>query len=181
MSNVNNLAQTRPEYHTSEKPHFDPHTLSEEEIKKLPDSEKKELVMMPGEPLCIWEDAIKDGQKIGWNTQLSTLERITPLFYSMLKALEPTGKSHLVFGDLRFGITKYNKCFRAHYKPGASSWKPMSASAKPKYISKMFFGSPDELNDFLDRDENKNQWELLGDWKIDADRNVTVGLFKQSK
>jgi hypothetical protein len=180
MSNVNNLAQTFPEYHQPEKKAFDPHVLSEDEIKKIPDSEKKELVMMPGEPLCIWEDALKDGQKIGWNTHITTLERVTPLFFSMLKALEPTGKSHLVFGEFRFGITKYNKVFRAMYKAGSQGWKP-SAAAKPKYVSKLLFGSPDELNDFLDKDENKNQWEMFGDWKIDADRHVTVGLYKQSK
>jgi hypothetical protein len=182
MSNVNNLAQVQPEYQKQEQKKPEPHILSEDEIKKIPDSEKKELMLMPGEPLCIWTDVItKDGQKIGWSTSITTLERITPVFFSMLKAIEPTGKTHLVFGEMKFGLTKYNSCFRGHYKPGSQPWKPSASAAKPKYLDKVVFGSPDELNDFLDKDENKNQWELLGDWKIDADRNITIGMFKQSK
>lgn len=177
MSNVN-IEQN----HDPKRPNV--HELSEKELEDLPVDEKHKLVAIPGEEGAAWENVItREGNTIGASLSMPVLKMIAPNFHAMLEAIGPTTKSHLAFGGFKFSHNlKYNKCFRNTYNKNATPWAKKSYSATPPpedFVGNVFFGSPDEVNDFLLRDENKGKWKRFGDWKASGSE-ITVGLYKSN-
>jgi hypothetical protein len=162
---------------------FKAHELNTKEEQELPKEEKEELVSMPIEENSIWQEIIGKNGKPYYKTPAIILKRMAPAFYQMLEAIEPTETSHIAFGNFCYALSKDNVIRTNYYKkplPGVVN-KPAWTPAKPKFVGNVFFGTQDEVNDFLNQSENKGKWEAFGDgWKVTPDGKVIVGLFKQS-
>jgi hypothetical protein len=173
---VNSYPQQKP---------FKAHELNPKEEQELPKEEKEELVTMPIEANSIWQEVIGKNGKPYYKTPVIILKRMTPAFHQMLEAIEPTEFSHIAFGNFCYCLSKDNVIRTNYFKKTAlgstSTSRPAYTPAKPKFIGNVFFGTQDEINDFLNQDENKGKWEAFGDgWKVTADGKVIVGLYKQS-
>lgn len=179
MTTVLNQQQDQQPTRTQKKP-FAPHILSEKEINELPAEEKTELVSMPVEPNSIWSEHISAKGQAYYNTPAIVVKRVAPTFFQMLEAIVPSEKSHLVFGDFCFSLGTERVTRSKYYaKTGGlkAPWTSKSSAANaPKYVSKVLIARQDEVNDFLSQEENKNQWQVYGDWKIDSNGNVIIGL-----
>jgi hypothetical protein len=179
MSQLNSVSQEQRSM-PGEK-FYNVHLLSDDEQKKIPLDEKQELVSQPGEPGSIWETVMIDGKNIGSSASVPSVEKNIPYFAAMLKSIDPTVHSHLAFGDFKYAVNhKYNKVFRNAYNKAAQPWtkKPGGGTAYHEFVQSVFVGTPDEVNDFLDKDENRKKWKIMGDWKIDSDRYISIGLYK---
>jgi hypothetical protein len=165
---------------------FKAHELNTKEEQELPKEEKEELVSMPIEENSIWQEIIGKNGKPYYKTPAIILKRMAPAFYQMLEAIEPTEFSHIAFGNFCYSLSKDNIIRTNYYKkpvPGTlgAANKPAWTPAKPKFVGNVFFGTQDEVNDFLNQKENKGKWEAYGEgWKVTPDGKVIVGLYKQS-
>ena len=180
MSQLNSVPQEhRPGNETKL---YNIHTLSDEELKKIPEKEKQELVLQPGEVGSIWEAVFIEGKPIGSSASVPSVEKNIPTFAAMLKAIDPTVHSHLGFGDFKYALNhKYNKVLRTNYNKSSQPWVKKPSSPFHEFVQSVFVGTPDEVNDFLEKDENKKKWKIMGDWKMDDNRYITIGLYKPSE
>lgn len=178
MTTVLNQPEQQQTTRTQRKP-FNPHILAQKEISELPEEEKTELVSMPVEPNSVWSEHTSAKGQAYYNTPVIVIKKVAPVFYQMLEAIVPTEKSHLVFGDFCFSlgtekVTRSKYYAKSGFKSGAGANK--SSSYAPKFVSKVLVARQDEVNDFLGLEENKNKWQIFGDWKIDEHGNVIIGL-----
>lgn len=160
---------------------WNPHVLNKEELARIPEVEKTNLVLMPGEKGSVWMEATTKAGKQYWYTLPFNIIEAASHFSNMLKDIEPTTTSHLVFGGFCFSMGK-DRCMRSKYTENKNSYGSGGAKPQyvPKYVTGVFLGKQDEINDFLNQDGNKNKWLVYGDWKFDANHEPVIGLYKTS-
>ena len=159
------------------KPNWKPHFLNKGEISEIPDKEREALFSMPVEVDSIWTSSPTKAGRESYTTVPIAVKTVAPNFHGMLKGIiDNPSMSHLILNDYSFIMTK-DKVIRTKYTPSVQG-KSFPPKQPDKFVSGVFFGDQDKVNDFLNDNQNLNKWHLYGDWKLDGSGKVVVGLFK---
>jgi hypothetical protein len=171
-----------PIVNNSSTPDFNPHKLSDAELKELPESDKSVLVAMPTEPGTIWTETIGKSGRPYWTAKQEDVIIKGHSILSMLINAQSANFTHVVFGGFAF---KYDngKVIRTTYfekQPGnpATGGKPAyipktAVAPKPRIVSEVFFGDPMEINQHISSNPEM-KWEVFGDPKITDDGNKVI-------
>ena len=160
---------------------YNPHELTEAELKTIPENEKQILLQAPGESGSPW-----DAQKGTYGTYYVTmgifLEKMTPNFLQMLRATEQSEDvSHLQFGGFNFKLDK-GKVIKTQTNPRKkSSGGPFQYKPVIRYIKKFFFGTPSEVAEHME--QNKDiRWEPFGEPHYNDDRDtIKIGIIAKEE
>ena len=161
---------------------YNPHELTEAELKTIPENEKVRLLQMPGEPDSPWDS--KDGNYGKYYiTMALILEKMTPTFLQMLRSTEQSEDvTHLSFGGFNFKLDRgqvIRTQTNTRKKSALGGFKPYSAAAPIRYVKETFFGSWIEVNTFL-KEHKDEGWELYGEPHYnDGEKMVFYGVAKK--
>lgn len=162
---------------TNNQKKYNPHELSEAELKTIPEDEKQALLQMPGESGSPWDYKIGNYGKY-YITMGIFLEKITPTFLQMLRATEQSEDvTHLSFGGFNFKLDRgqvIRTQANTRKKTSSGNFRP----ASPRYIEDFFFGTPEEVKEFIQKD--KGNWEEYGPPHYNDDRDIIrIGVVKK--
>lgn len=105
------------------------------------------------------------------------LEKITPTFLQMLRATEQSEDvTHLTFGGFNFKLDK-GQVIRTQANTRKKSSSSFFKGPNPRFIEDFFFGTPEEVKEFLQRD--KGNWEEYGQPHYGDGDQIKIGIVKK--